>query len=498
MDAQYLADMPPEILSEIFAFLDPKTMLLCCSVSRIWHDTITGSPRLQYAIELWVEGLVAGDSDSLTPTDTLRALHQRRRAWYNLEWTSETVIEVESLHTCRSYELVGGMFALQEHGPDFCAIALPPVVNVGQAWVKSALSIEPVDFQDFAMDPTQDLLVVLYQASPGLAHLECLTLSSRQTHRLSPHPILSFSLDRDPFMWVSIQIADDVVALSFPDINLNRLILWNWRKGIVLQDLFRIRSPVHVGDFEFLSSRSFILAFPFDSGRIEIYAFEGDRRDSTIHVATLRLPELVANRSIESMRIHSGPICARPMPKRPFSISNERRIYVFCMEYDNSKWKRLFVHYRTLQKYVVDYEREKWMDPVDVSWDEWGPQNSRIVPGGYYGWIRHAHGERVVVPMDDAHGWIQVLDFGVIPGHLPSVDPPQAIGVTTELHMEPTTISGPEDGVFEDAVTTSLPFKSTMRFVGDDFDVFLIDQDHIIGVNEENDAMRNQMTVFAF
>ncbi|KAJ7450078.1 hypothetical protein B0H11DRAFT_2078366 [Mycena galericulata] len=491
MESLSFADIPPEILSEIFSFLDPKTILLCCSVCSIWHDTIVGSPQLQCTIELCAEGLVAGDVGALTPSDTLRAIHQRRLAWHNLEYTSRTVVKVDSLETCRAYELVGGVFAQQEHGLDFCAISLAHIADMDEARTKHALAIDVEDFQDFAMDPTQDLVVFLYHVDAESANLECRTLASHQAHPLASLPLLSLPLARDPSMTLSIQIADDVVALSFPD--QNRLLLWNWRKGIMLQDASRMQSPLYIADFEFLSSRSFILAFPSNSGRIEVYTFEGDCRDSTTHVATLRLPDLVPDRIIRGLGIHSGPLCARPMPGRPFSTSNERRIYVFLMDYDNLKWKRLFVHYRTLQQYVIDYEMEKWLDPADVPWDEWGPQNSRILPGTYYGWLRHVEGERIVIPNHE-NQCIEVLDFGIIRSRPPSLDALQAAGVSdTELHMHPTTLSE-ENDVFAEAVTTSLPFRSTLRSMGD-FNVFLIDQDHIIAANPN---VENEITVFTF
>ncbi|KAJ7440295.1 hypothetical protein B0H11DRAFT_1750935 [Mycena galericulata] len=489
MDGTSLANMPPEILAEILAFLEPKTMLLCSSVSHMWHDTVTGSPVLQCAIELWVDGLIGGDPGASTPTDTLRAIHQRRRAWNNLDWTSRTTIGAESLEVCRAYELVGGIFAQQEQGPHFCAISLADVdvVDVGpdKARVKHPLRIDPAwQFHDFAMDPTQDLLAVLYQPAPDIARLECRTLSSHHAHPLAPWPLFTFPLHFDPEMALSIQIADDVIALSFPDPHHNRFILWNWRKGIQLEDISRRRSWRHVADFQLLSPRSFILAFAAGFGRIEIHTFEGVRAQSTTHVATLRLPELLADIVIARINIFCGPFCANPMPRKPFSTSNERRIYVILMNYSTSGWNRLVVHHRTLQKYVLDCVLEIG-SPVDVPWDDWGPQNAAMLPAFDFRWLRHVHGERIVLPMPDADG-IQLLDFGVIPRRPGVADPPPQsdTGVNTVLHFEPATRQPGEPEVFAHAVTTSLPFRSTQRFMGDDsFHVLLLDQDRIVGVN---------------
>lgn len=161
----------------------------------------------------------------MTPTDTLRALQQRRRAWHNVEWTARTVIQAETLGTTRVYDLVGGVFAEQKYGPDFNVISLAQVADIDQAQAKYTLGIDFEDFQDFAMDPTQNLLVVFYQRVDELAHLECRTLSSQQVHPLAPLPLFPFPLDRDPSKRFSVQIADDVIALSFPE--KTRLVLLN-------------------------------------------------------------------------------------------------------------------------------------------------------------------------------------------------------------------------------------------------------------------------------
>ncbi|KAJ7753586.1 hypothetical protein DFH07DRAFT_921278 [Mycena maculata] len=491
-----LTDMPPEILFEILTFLDAKTMILCSSVSRAWHATVNGSSGLQYAIQLWVDGLVAGDMGALTPTDTLHALHERRRAWYSLQWTSRTVIEAESLNTSRAYELVGGILAQQELRSDFCTISLAHIMDIDRAKTKHPIGIDLDDFQDFALDPSQNLLVVLYQPANEWARLECRTLSSHQAHPLAPAALFSFPLDRDPALALSIQIADDVIALSFPDNN--RLIILNWREGITLIDSSGIQSPLYVADFEFLSPRSYVLAFPSESGRIEIHMFEGGRADATTHVATLWLPALVDDRFITSLGIYSGPFCARPMPGRPYTTSNERRIYMFSMNYNNLEWSRLFVHYRTLQKYVSDYVIEERTDPLDVPWNGWGPNNSRLMRGNDFRWLRHVHGERVVLPISPNR--IQLLDFGVAPDRPDTVNPPQVPGVVVHLQLEPTPFSeseNPADEIFEDEVITSLPFRSTLRSMGE-FDVFLIDQDHIIGANKTIASARDRTTIFRF
>ncbi|KAJ6455278.1 hypothetical protein C8R47DRAFT_1060832 [Mycena vitilis] len=490
-----LIDIPPELVSEIFTFLDVKTLVLCSSVCNLWHDIVQSSAEVQYTIELWADGMVRGNPGVSTHAETLEALNNKRRAWKNLEWTSKTVIEIESLTSCRAYELAGGVFAQQQHGRDFLAISLSRVADEPEnARVTHDIGIDPNDFQDFAIDPTQDLMVFLYVPLGGeLAHLELRTMSSHEPHPRAARPQLEFSLERDPTMSLSIQIVDDVLGLFSPEPE--ALILLKWTNGEVIA---AVDLPTSVEDFRFLSSRSYILAHAGDdehgSGRIDIYTFAADCINSPTQIAILELPELLDNGSIYSMTIEAGAFCAHPIPGTPFSKSNDSRIYMVLIFYNSDTWVRLFVHYRWLHQHVLDYARMNGTEAKTMSWDDWGPQNSRMLPGENHWWTRHIHGERVALPFP-GYCAVKLLDFGTIPGHL-EASPPSAL-VSTELHLEASTLA--EEGVFRNAVTTSLPYRSTWCSLDDEHDLVLIDQDRILGlVVSTFGSPVNQMTVYSF
>ncbi|KAJ7605372.1 hypothetical protein DFH06DRAFT_1385184 [Mycena polygramma] len=480
-----LSDIPPELVSEILSFLDARTLLLCSSVCDLWHDIVKSSPELQYTVELWADGMVRGNPGVSTHAETLEALSNQRRAWKNLEWTSKTVIEIDSLISCRAYELAGGVFAQQQQGRHFLTISLSCLANDPEnARVTHEIGIDPHDFQDFAIDPTKgarrpswrDLMVFLYVPLLGeLAHLELLTIWSHEPHPRATHPHLEFSLERDPSMSLSIQIVDDVLGLFFPDPE--ALILFNWTNG---EAIAAVDLPISVADFRFLSARSYILAHACDdehaSGRIEIFTFGADCVNSPTQIAILELPELINNGSISSMTIEAGAFCAHPIHGTPFSKSNDNRIYMILILY-NDTWCRLFVHYHWLHQHVLDHSRANKTEAKITFWDDWGPQNSRMLPGENHRWIRHVHGERVALPCPGGHA-IQLLDFGIIPGHM-DASPPSAL-VSTELHLEPSTLS--VEGVFRNAVTTSLPYRSALRSLENEHDLFLVDQDRIIGL----------------
>ncbi|KAJ7330345.1 hypothetical protein DFH08DRAFT_1022525 [Mycena albidolilacea] len=321
-----LRDVAPEILSEILGFLDAKTLLLCSSVCNLWHNAVKGSPELQYTIELWADGMVRGPSGALTRAETLQVLYKKRRAWKNLEWTSKTVVEFEPLVFCRAYELVAGLFVQQEQGPDFLAISLPQIVDEPQT-ARYTYSIDRnlQSFEDFAIDPTQDLIVRFYRPPGELAYLECRTLSSQEPHPLAKTDVLAFSLDRDPIGIFSIQVADDIIGIFFLEAPFN-FKLFNWRVGITIAELKdqEVEIPLPIAEFHLLSPRSYIFAHASfdlgDAGQIDIYAFDGERANYPTHVVTLELPKLLPRINITTLMIQAGPFCAQPSPPKTATL----------------------------------------------------------------------------------------------------------------------------------------------------------------------------------
>jgi hypothetical protein len=77
---------------------------------------------------------------------------------------------------------------------------------------------------------------------------------------------------------------------------------------------------------------------------------------------------------------------------------------------------------------------------------------------------------------------VQILDFNIIPGRDgAAADTPSSTRIATELHFGPSALR--LDGIFKDTVVTSLPYKSTLRSLDEEYDIFLIDQDRILGMN---------------
>ncbi|KAK7039348.1 F-box domain-containing protein [Favolaschia claudopus] len=486
-----MSNLPLETLLAILNMLDAKSMLRCCAVCRLWQETVKSSTELQYTIELWADGLIPGPYTLLTAVQKMARLKEWRDSWASLDWKSRTVFPI--MEHPRAYELVAGVFAQQNTWPqsDFSSIRLPSSEMEAQFYSNQNIGLESLDF---AMDPTQDFVVFLHkQTDEDIGNFECRSLSNLGPHPRAFSPRQSFGLKDDNFRRIFMQVADDVIGLLFrttgdlgaPSL---RLILYNWREGFPLADLTQF--PGSVCDFALISPRAYILACVSHHeyhlgglGQIHIYTFQ-DTPDPPRLVATLRLPLLHHSRSLDRIVAHSGPYCANPVSGALFSKSNEQRICVISLAYDRAEFYTVYVHHRCFEKYL----KNDGPAPEVVLWDNWGPRNTRLLPGRHLFWLRYVHGERVVCPIDPDHpDRVEILDFGIIPTRP---------GFDKSTVVRPTTIVSPVDRpLFMNSVTTSLPFRRISRELpGDDPHVlFLLDQDRLIGVNEDV----NQLTVYA-
>ncbi|KAJ7641241.1 hypothetical protein FB45DRAFT_899736 [Roridomyces roridus] len=490
--------VPPEILSEILSLLDPKTLLGCSTVCRTWHESIRDTPNLQYIIELWRDGLEPGYDGHLPVKECLNTLHQRRQAWRNISWKCQKVIDIPGIQVCKAYELVGGVLAVQERGaPNFCTLPLAELAVDSDTSVSTQvlpMEIDLENYLDFNMDPTQDLLVILCQQEAGLRHIFFRTVSGLQPHPRALEPSIIFTVnDEDLPGSLSIHIAEDLVAVSvlYPA----QVYIFKWQCATLLAN---IRPPGRGTCFQFLSSRALLLVSPEDEGRMEIHTISDDERGSVTHVATLRLPTVASGWLISLIWLHSGPICGRAMHRRLFSSADTCHIYSFHVQYTKAHvafWARLFVHHRTLRRYISEYFRQECTPPtpIDVPWEEWGPDETRMLQGDHRRWHRHVHGERVILPSNRASS-LHVLDFSLSAAGAPVISSDWPVD---EMILGPTTIEPHSESPFESPVTTTLPFRSTLRDIPtrESFDQFLLEQDCVLGADSQDP---NKITVFVF
>ncbi|KAI0643365.1 hypothetical protein C8Q79DRAFT_978518 [Trametes meyenii] len=510
-----LLQLPEETKVDILKRLGFKSLLDCRLVCKSLRDTIQDSLQLQYNIELGADGLVDGSGCPMTVAERYALLMDRRRRWRELDWK-----QVESFKApgwVQAYELVDGMFATS------MGIGLSGSEHLQLTWLPTRngplRTVEVKDLgitvRDFAIDPSQDLIALVLAeglGSPTTLSVHLRTLSGNKPHPDARKPELDTPVPASVGSSF-IQIVDDVIGMFFHAFDPG-LVIWNWRTGQTVVRLTGPEFPAHVSDFAFISSRAYMITTtssngPFElfshGGAIELFTFRCDDADadaylrSPTRVAVLQLPALRQGRCLTHFFTHSAPFVARPTPGRPFEMSPDCRLHVMDLDYGNrAPCFSLFVRNNTFLSYLPPWapgEVGADFTPVIKSWEEWGPDNSRLTPLiAQFNWLRYVHGERVALPPkptfdgDPRMALMTVIDFNVHPTRqevLP-LAPPE--GTQCKLVTDAELVV--DDEHFIGPVESRLPYMMVLRLLPRealDYSGLIIDHEHLVGMRSGSD-----------
>ena len=126
----------------------------------MFRDIIAETTYLQLIIELAVAGKATGNIDDASSSRAiLQSLRKHQSAWNSLKWTEELKIPMKN---GRLWELFGGVLGQSSEDSSLFFYQLPSSLRNIEAkdWALSAKDID-VHARDFAMDPSQDLLVLV-------------------------------------------------------------------------------------------------------------------------------------------------------------------------------------------------------------------------------------------------------------------------------------------------------------------------------------------------
>ena len=115
---------------------------------------------MQYIIELGANGMEA-TSYSLPHVDLLQKLRDRLKGWEQLDRKNFRVIPSGDFSECRAYELVAGTFSTS-NGSNLFVFWLPSATHDGRVLRHETTGLS---FKDFAIDPTEDIIVFLEDGS---------------------------------------------------------------------------------------------------------------------------------------------------------------------------------------------------------------------------------------------------------------------------------------------------------------------------------------------
>ncbi|KAF9491111.1 hypothetical protein BDN71DRAFT_1434181 [Pleurotus eryngii] len=504
--------LPEELLTNILRHLDHPSLLACRLICHEINNVIQSSAELQYYIELGKDGLVDCAAPSTPYSDRLATVIGRRHAWAAMEWTDTASVHLPG--ECLAYELVGDVLAKLTETHKFVCVELPSTPRAADTCQMDTSSINTWDLpfaaRDFAMDPTQDLVIFLEDTRIPVAsaksrntHLCIYSMATKEPHRLAQSPCLVINSPESeslihpfvglPFiMFALLQIAEDVVLIQFTTLAASvHVRLWNWMTG----DLWLAEDySMTCGGCGLLTARSFMLTSLQERGSIQIYTLEfSDDRDSRIPrsklKATLLLPSLTPGISLRFFTTHSSPIVARPLPSKMAFPTAESHIHVMSVAYDAQFGIRfrLYVPNRVLLSYAA---MASGHTPILVPWHTWGPDNTRFMEQGDTStWLRFVHGTRVVgppvsrispleAPTPTSQTVLQLYDFNPYCRRLHSSVQP-INGAKAELQPETIVRKG---SAFAETVTTRLPCRQILYRFDKRYTSFLIDDERLLSL----------------
>ncbi|KAF8872606.1 hypothetical protein CPB84DRAFT_1799101, partial [Gymnopilus junonius] len=462
------------ILIYILSNLGYRSLLSCGSTCRLLYRIFKGSAELQCIIELAIDGFMTPRT-SPSSSELISRLRGLRRSWAELDCKHFEKVELNIQDI--AYKLGAGLFAISDKR-SLLFTWLPSSTIPGRTLKYPSLGFL---IRDFAIDPTQDLVVILeYDPSPIAftdarhVRLHIRTISTIEVHPAASHGVLEFDIPSDETFGTSIstvlvEIAIDIVALYIA-------------KGF---HSARSRDSDTVGDplprivrhFTLLTRDSFILALTHRGNAIQIYTFSPTSTALSLPslCTTLHLPPIHPHPhcTLILLTANSGLISesASQSEATTFTYAPEAHVVMLSLIYSITHGEEvhrekytLFVRKRTLLEYVDRFRLREALGDThsdDMDWDSWGERNTRLLPTPSL--VGYAHGARVISHSREP-STIKVLDFNI----------PSCTSVSTsastaafELHDAPTTAY--PNYLFQNDFMTCLPYYSTVRVLEESF-----------------------------
>ncbi|KIY49787.1 hypothetical protein FISHEDRAFT_40809 [Fistulina hepatica ATCC 64428] len=506
-----LADLPPEMILRILFFLPELDILILQRTSSSFCQLISGTATLQYRIAKELAGYEDNPCASERHVSVLERLHALRKlesSLINVSPSFSMSIPV-TFRPCGLYELSAGRYMLGTTSRTrIKALTLPSTptdeprwhdVDVGFHIIDFGLSICEndllaavvlcVSFNANAVDPAPQIGISLIQYSTGLPHPEAkdayIPVSSLRGGWFPPY--------------LSIEIIGDslVLILHYTPANgpspSDEFYVYNWRKGTRRLGIEALHGTY--SSFCFLTENMVFLPNK-DNETFEYWSLEPE---TPVCIGALQLPTLRPEVRIFllSCRGEPNPMRAGAWSHSPdlFAPRPETAILILNFHFVSMRGDHgshalsLVVHRNSLMDLVPRLSPD-----TTLAWTEWGPPICRwfAMDNINTRWITTTAGQRLIcVPEsndEDSDAAVCICDFNpynvrrfrhgsLFPGvHDMSRD-------IFTLVDEPETLEAQDRiDVFEEPVTSELPYLCSRSATLHKFDGVLLDDRRIIGL----------------
>ncbi|KAK7438569.1 hypothetical protein VKT23_017904 [Stygiomarasmius scandens] len=388
-----LADLPPEILAQIFSYLPAAHIGQCSLTSRLFYTVIANSIELQYIIHLHLAHLESNPcSRPLTYGDKLGAIKAREHAWTYLKPDFSKRAEVP-FEPGSVYDLSGDVYILGDSNrTKLHCLKLPSAENDPVEW-RALASREGRQIVDFAINLYEHDMIVLVTAPHRTSFFQPQHVSAPielSLHKFStnePHPLAKqhiIQLVSADQQWgppaINMEIVGDYLTIiaSFWRVVRSRCLVtvYEWKTG---RTALRIEGrPNSYSGVIYLTS-TLILLPNIVTSSLEVWRIptSEDEPAPKVPVVKLQLPALAEGYfyAFISCRAEPNPYKTKPgtgtetetwYSDKPFHPRPDDSVILFHIRIisannepnDRSELHTLFVHRKTIINIVENVERE--------------------------------------------------------------------------------------------------------------------------------------------
>ncbi|KAF8634076.1 hypothetical protein AX15_001078 [Amanita polypyramis BW_CC] len=390
-----ILDLPANILALCFNLLDVKDVLNCRKVCSAFLSVVDADVQLRYNIELYASYMVNGPVGVVHLDSPLPSLLEHKRRWQECEWTTikslpfPVLTNSDGSETNEAAILTRGQLccAFLFLGSYFRFFQLPSHVRGLRyhEWdVKLPERLNKTCEIDF--DPSQDILILLEFPENNRRDVQ---LSVRGLKDGFLHPLASklclatYPCDGTD---MKIRLFGPYVTLFMkaqPIFNLEcRLDIYNWKAGNRINTLWR-RSVEAI----IVISKRYMLLVELISFVSPLKLWIADIHDEAKpFVCCLILPNMPRKGAYRRPTYHINIQCGPHSPPPTSALHNssaffatdavQQLVLVTFALYECEAFG-LFTLVSRLEKLAERYRGNP--EPSIVPWEEWGPENTRIV-----------------------------------------------------------------------------------------------------------------------
>ncbi|KAJ7179208.1 hypothetical protein C8R46DRAFT_1072889 [Mycena filopes] len=470
-----LLAIPPELIETIFHWLDASNTLKLAQVSRQFWRIYQQSSALRYRTHLELAGLRDGQGGNFGSAARLDILRTYQAAWANFDWSQSTKTAVQM--SGNLWELVGNVLATHSPEAGFLFTRIPsPLRQVPhEEWSITDLSF---GVNDFSMDFSMDLLLVVQVDSLTSIVVHLLSLRTGRPHPLARQPQLSVQVDPlMPSLAYSFQIrifGEFIGVMTEPEDGDPELHVWEWKSGLLKRHI-----DDHITSFAFLDDRR-LLTSGFVDHRAELKVSEINEAATEAASFSFLLPDLRLDPWEVDISIQTEPPPSWPANTQlsePFTTSHADRLFVVSLRGWGRAVEPAFLLCVQLSTFIKIMEKSTTSTGRHrILWERWGPSNTRMlrVPIVPDSWVCYVYGQRCVIQTDETQ-W-KILDFN-------------QFNLNPKCRIEHDKTVDQRRRMFVEAVTTSAPFTLHSVSIPPSIRGVMLAEDAIVTVSLEEEVL---------